>query len=67
MSFLIQSFEEATSAMESVRPVMLVVDESCHFWSLQLQKSENKKLLCLRSHVFLGDPPSSLSNTANGK
>ncbi|XXG68415.1 hypothetical protein AAC387_Pa06g1505 [Persea americana] len=59
------SFEEATSAMESVRPVMLVVDESCHFWSLQLQKSENKKLLCLRSHVFLGDPPSSRSNTAN--
>ncbi|EXB75224.1 2-succinylbenzoate--CoA ligase [Morus notabilis] len=44
------SFEEALFAVEAVRPVMLVTDESCNTWSSQLQ---NFHLPFLRWHVSL--------------
>ncbi|XP_058071605.1 2-succinylbenzoate--CoA ligase, chloroplastic/peroxisomal isoform X2 [Magnolia sinica] len=51
--------------MELVGPTVLVVDESCYVWSLELQNYKNTKLQSLTSHVFLGDPSSSLSNYLN--
>ncbi|XP_042502006.1 2-succinylbenzoate--CoA ligase, chloroplastic/peroxisomal isoform X2 [Macadamia integrifolia] len=56
------SFDEARLAIEAVTPVMLVVDESCSFWSLELQ---NTNLDFLRWHAFLGEISSFHSNTGN--
>ncbi|XP_043701227.1 2-succinylbenzoate--CoA ligase, chloroplastic/peroxisomal isoform X1 [Telopea speciosissima] len=56
------SFDEARVAIEVVTPVMLVVDESCSFWSLELQ---NTNLDFLRWHAFLENLSSLHSNTGN--
>ncbi|OVA14989.1 AMP-dependent synthetase/ligase [Macleaya cordata] len=56
------NFEEARSAMEVVKPVMLVVDESCHTWYSQLQ---HNKVDSIRWYVFIGEPPSSLISTSD--
>ncbi|KAK7246147.1 hypothetical protein RIF29_41007 [Crotalaria pallida] len=47
------SFEEARLAMISVRPVMLVLDESCNTWYLELMKND---IPSLRWHVLLDSP-----------
>ncbi|KAI4299709.1 hypothetical protein L6164_033141 [Bauhinia variegata] len=49
------SFEEAKLAMTAVRPAMLVTDESCYMWYLNLQKND---IPTLRWHVLLGSPSS---------
>ncbi|KAH0468995.1 hypothetical protein IEQ34_002227 [Dendrobium chrysotoxum] len=58
------SLEEARSALEVVKPVILVVDESCSSWALQLTNISNVQ--SLRLHAFIGCiTPSSLSMSAN--
>ncbi|KAJ6840180.1 2-succinylbenzoate--CoA ligase, chloroplastic/peroxisomal isoform X1 [Iris pallida] len=47
------SFQEAKSAMEVVSPVMLVVDESCSSWALQLQI--DKCVSSLKLYALIGD------------
>ncbi|XP_030479987.2 2-succinylbenzoate--CoA ligase, chloroplastic/peroxisomal isoform X2 [Cannabis sativa] len=56
------SFEEALLAVEAVRPVMLVTDESCKLWSSKLQ---NYDFPFLRWHVSLESSDSELSNSKN--
>ncbi|KAL5577394.1 hypothetical protein UlMin_019093 [Ulmus minor] len=58
------SFEEAMSAMDEVKPVMLVTDKSCKLWSSKLQN--HNYLPCLRWHVSLDSSSSSnISTTTN--
>lgn len=58
------SLEEARSSLEVVKPVILVVDESCSSWALQL--SNNSNVQSLRLHALIGYiTPSSLSVSAN--
>lgn len=59
-----QSFEEAKLAINAVRPVMLVTDESCHAWFLNLQKND---IPSLRWHIFLGSPSLEFSRKWNGR
>ncbi|XP_039140908.1 2-succinylbenzoate--CoA ligase, chloroplastic/peroxisomal-like isoform X2 [Dioscorea cayenensis subsp. rotundata] len=47
------SLEEARLAIELVSPVMLVVDESCSSWALELQESCD--MPSIRMHVLIGD------------
>lgn len=49
------SIKEAILAITSVRPVMLVIDESSYTWFINLQK---KDIPSLRWHVFLGSSSS---------
>ncbi|XP_028770166.1 2-succinylbenzoate--CoA ligase, chloroplastic/peroxisomal [Neltuma alba] len=49
------SIKETTLAINSVRPVMLVTDESCYTWFINLQKEDTSSL---RWHVFIGSPSS---------
>ncbi|KAL0926526.1 hypothetical protein M5K25_002766 [Dendrobium thyrsiflorum] len=58
------SLEEARSALEVVKPVILVVDESCSSWALQLTNTSNVQ--SLRLHALIGCITSSiLSMSAN--
>ncbi|KAJ0081706.1 hypothetical protein Patl1_11406 [Pistacia atlantica] len=45
------SFKEARSAMRTIRPVMLVTDESCDYWHSELQSNA---IPSLKWHVSLG-------------
>ncbi|XP_031260380.1 2-succinylbenzoate--CoA ligase, chloroplastic/peroxisomal isoform X3 [Pistacia vera] len=45
------SFKEARSAMTTIRPVMLVTDESCNYWYSELQSNA---IPSLKWHVSLG-------------
>ncbi|KAJ4702962.1 2-succinylbenzoate--CoA ligase [Melia azedarach] len=56
------SFEEASMAMTTIRPVMLVTDESCHSWNSELQ---GNAIPSLRWHVTLGSPSFVFMNTWN--
>ncbi|PON54781.1 2,3-dihydroxybenzoate-AMP ligase [Parasponia andersonii] len=56
------SFEEAVFAMEAVRPVMLVTDETCDLWSSKLQ---NYDVHFLRWRVDLESSDSDLFSTRN--
>ncbi|XVF23098.1 hypothetical protein REPUB_Repub13aG0008800 [Reevesia pubescens] len=47
------SFEEARMAMVTIRPKMLVTDESCYYWHSALQ---NDAIPSLRWHVSLSSP-----------
>ncbi|KAI9197666.1 hypothetical protein LWI28_002356 [Acer negundo] len=49
------SFKEACLAMSTIRPVMLVTDESCNHWYSELQSNAIPSLKC---HVSLGSPSS---------
>ena len=49
---MLQSFEEAKSAMLNVKPVMLVSDESCSCWYSEL-KNGGAVIPSLMWHVFL--------------
>ncbi|KAL5977116.1 hypothetical protein ACLOJK_021458 [Asimina triloba] len=55
--WLAQSSEEARDAMELVCPKVLVVDDSCYIWSLEL------RLASLTSLLLLANPSSNLTNT----
>ncbi|KAH9747741.1 2-succinylbenzoate--CoA ligase /(peroxisomal) [Citrus sinensis] len=55
----LQSFKEASWAMTSIRPVMLVTDESSDSWYLELQ---HNPLPSLRWHVSLGSSSSDFVN-----
>ncbi|XP_004486460.1 2-succinylbenzoate--CoA ligase, chloroplastic/peroxisomal isoform X2 [Cicer arietinum] len=57
------SFEEARLAMISVRPVMLVIDESCYSWYFKFQQID---IPSLRWHVLLDSPSSDFTNKLNG-
>ncbi|KAJ1420900.1 AMP-dependent synthetase/ligase [Sesbania bispinosa] len=56
------SFEEAKLAMTAVRPVMLVIDESCYEWYLKLQQND---IPSLRWHVLLDSPSSDFTKKWN--
>ncbi|XP_027339571.1 2-succinylbenzoate--CoA ligase, chloroplastic/peroxisomal isoform X2 [Abrus precatorius] len=49
------SFEEARLAMEAVRPVMFVTDESCYTWYSKLHQND---IPSLKWHVLLDSPSS---------
>lgn len=56
------SYEEAKHAVEVVKPVMLVTDESCNYWSSMLQRDT---IPSLRWHVFMDMPTSILCSSLN--
>ncbi|KAF6135166.1 hypothetical protein GIB67_035237 [Kingdonia uniflora] len=56
------SFEEVQTALEVLRPVMFVFDESCDIWYSALQKNS---LSSVRWNVYLGDSPSPVSQIGN--
>ncbi|KAK3188692.1 hypothetical protein Dsin_028253 [Dipteronia sinensis] len=56
------SFKEACLAMSTIRPVMLVTDESCNHWYSELQSNAIPSLKC---HVSLGSPSSDFIKTWN--
>ncbi|KAM7270099.1 hypothetical protein ACFE04_029313 [Oxalis oulophora] len=56
------SFNEARLAMLSIRPVMLVTDESCSYWSSELQSND---VPSLRWHVSLDSPSSDFVSLFN--
>ncbi|XP_065862117.1 2-succinylbenzoate--CoA ligase, chloroplastic/peroxisomal isoform X2 [Euphorbia lathyris] len=56
------SFEEAKSAMLSVKPVLLVSDESCGFWGLDFQSDA---IPSLKWHVFLNSFSSGFEKASN--
>ncbi|KAG6516048.1 2-succinylbenzoate--CoA ligase, chloroplastic/peroxisomal-like isoform X2 [Zingiber officinale] len=58
------SFEEARVAMKLVNPKMLVVDEHCNRWALQLQEEE-KNLPSINLYLHIGESPSTFSCNHN--
>ncbi|KAL5771805.1 hypothetical protein ACOSQ2_011729 [Xanthoceras sorbifolium] len=56
------SFKEASLAMSTIRPVMLVTDESCNHWYSELQSNA---IPSLKFHVSLGSPSSDFIRTWN--
>ncbi|XWS09667.1 hypothetical protein CRYUN_Cryun39dG0008800 [Craigia yunnanensis] len=56
------SFEEARMAMVTIRPKMLVTDESCYSWHSALQ---SHTIPSLRWHVSLSSPSSDFLNKYN--
>ncbi|KAL5097687.1 hypothetical protein RYX36_002014 [Vicia faba] len=56
------SFEEARFAMGVVKPVMLVIDESCYSWYFKFQQID---IQFLKWRVFLGSPSSDFANKWN--
>ncbi|KAM0951679.1 putative o-succinylbenzoate--CoA ligase [Dioscorea sansibarensis] len=57
------SLEDARLAIELVSPVMLVVDESCSSWALELQ--EACTIPSIRLHVLIGDATPNFRNNGN--
>lgn len=60
--YALQNYEEAVLAMEVVRPVMLVTDESCIPWYSKLQL---RHIPSLRWHVSLDSPSSDFLRTSS--
>ncbi|XP_003594530.3 2-succinylbenzoate--CoA ligase, chloroplastic/peroxisomal [Medicago truncatula] len=56
------SFEEAKLAMKAVKPVMLVIDESCYSWYFKFQQND---VPFLKWHVLLDSPSSDFTNKWN--
>ncbi|KAK6932059.1 AMP-binding enzyme, C-terminal domain [Dillenia turbinata] len=56
------SFLEAKLAIELVSPVLLVTDDSCSSWYLDLQ---SHSVASIKWHVFMDSPPSNLILTEN--
>lgn len=56
------SFEEATQALELVRPSAFIFDGSCSSWALRLKESESFSTIGL--YITMGDPVST-KQTAN--
>lgn len=61
---LLKSFEEAKLAMKAVKPVMLVIDESCYSWYFKFQQND---VPFLKWHVLLDSPSSDFTNKWNGR
>ncbi|WJX23222.1 o-succinylbenzoate--CoA ligase [Trifolium repens] len=56
------SFDEARLAMKAVKPVMLVIDESCYSWYFKFQQND---IPSLKWHVLLDSPSSDFTNKSN--
>lgn len=61
---LLKSFEDARFAMALVKPVMLVIDESCYSWYFKFRQFD---IQSLKWRVLLDSPSSDFAKTWNGR